>query len=83
VSANSSSHRIASERESLPSHYQTILQERLNYVAFLEESLLKREESLKIEQQRTNMLLETMKTEIRGDWEKREVTLRMELEQER
>jgi hypothetical protein len=52
-------------------------------VAFLEESLLKREESLKIEQQRSNMLLETMKTEIRGDWEKREVSLRMELEQER
>jgi hypothetical protein len=52
-------------------------------VSYLEESLLKREESLKIEQQRNNMILETMKNEIRSDWEKREVMLRMELEQER
>jgi hypothetical protein len=75
--------RIANERETLPSHYQTILQERLTYVNYLEESLLKREESLKVEQQRNNLILETIKNEIRSDWEKREVMLRMELEQER
>lgn len=67
----------------MPLHYQNIVQERLNYINYLEESLLKREEALKIEQQRSNMILETMKNEIRSDWEKREVKLRVELEQER
>lgn len=57
--------------------------ERLNYINYLEESLLKREEALKIEQQRSNMILETLKNEIRSDLENREVKLRLELEQER
>jgi hypothetical protein len=39
----------------------------------LEESLLKREESWKVEQRRKNMILETRKNEMRSDWEKREV----------
>lgn len=66
----------------MPEHHQHILVDRLRHMEQLEESVARREEALKVEQERNRLLLDSSRKQLEAEFERKQSRARNELDVE-
>ena len=66
----------------MPEHHQHILEDRLRHMEQLEESVARREEALKVEQERNRLLLDSSRKQLEAEFERKQSRARNELDVE-
>lgn len=75
--------RFQLERDTMPSHHKLVLEERVRSLTQIEESVLRREESLKVEQERVRQQLHIMKEELQHEFSHKHSRAQAELDSDR